>query len=77
MKSGGATAEELQAYLIEHSQYRAQYLGDADEGEICCGQVAGMIEGLDTAGEVMKEIVKSVPLLFDALKRHIDGFSAG
>ncbi|NQU63524.1 MAG: nitronate monooxygenase [SAR324 cluster bacterium] len=71
MRAAGATPEELNQYLRKHDQYRAQYLGDSSSAEICCGQVAGLIKEVDSAGEVMKEIVSSISTRFEELKRKL------
>jgi len=41
MNKSGASQEELNAYHSKHDQYHAQFLGEADSAEICCGQVPG------------------------------------
>ena len=51
MKNAGASARELNDYLNAHSQYHAQHLGEADRAEICCGQVAGLIDDIPSARE--------------------------
>lgn len=74
MKMSGAAPEELRDYLDEHSQYRGQHLGDAAEGEICCGQVAGLITEVNSAKEVMDEIIGNIGSRFEALKRKLADF---
>ena len=71
MKKTGATSPELNTYLNEHGQYQSQYLGQADDAEICCGQVAGLISEVQDAGEVMQEVVESFGLCLDKLKQKI------
>lgn len=73
MTTAGATPAELNQYLREHDQYRAQYLGEAGNAEICCGQVAGLIHEVDSAGAVMKEIVSSISTRFEELKNKVQG----
>jgi enoyl-[acyl-carrier protein] reductase II len=70
-KSGGVSTAELQKFLSEHSQYHAQHLGDAENAEICCGQVAGLINTIERAEDVIKEIVNDIINQFDALKQKI------
>ena len=60
LRESGATPLELNAYLNQHDQYRAQYLGQADKAEICCGQVAGQISGIPGAGEVVQDVVENI-----------------
>jgi enoyl-[acyl-carrier protein] reductase II len=74
MRAAGGTPEELNSYLNEHSQYRAQQLGEADEGEICCGQVAGLISEVQAAGEVMNDVVDNISTRFEELKRKVADF---
>lgn len=68
MRADGATPQELNTYLNEHGQYQSQYLGQADEAEICCGQVAGLIAGEQSAAEVMNDIVENISTRFEDLK---------
>ncbi len=59
-KQSGATPEALGLYLSEHSQYHSQFLGESDQAEICCGQVAGLISEINSAEEVLKGVLKNV-----------------
>jgi enoyl-[acyl-carrier protein] reductase II len=74
MRAAGASPEELNKYLNGHSQYQAQQLGNADEAEICCGQVAGLITEVESAGEVMNDIVANISSRFEELKHKLDDF---
>ena len=74
MKATGASPEELNNYLNEHSQYQAQNLGKADEAEICCGQVAGLITEVKSTGEVMNDIVENISSRFEELKHRLVDF---
>jgi NAD(P)H-dependent flavin oxidoreductase YrpB (nitropropane dioxygenase family) len=74
MRTAGAGVVELNTYLNEHSQFRSQQLGEADESEICCGQVAGLISEVQTAGDVMNDVVESISTRFDELKRKVADF---
>ncbi len=74
IRAAGATSEELNTYLNEHSQYRSQHLGEADEAEICCGQVAGLISEVQGAGEVMNNVVQNISAHFEELKRKLSDF---
>jgi enoyl-[acyl-carrier protein] reductase II len=60
MKSEGASNQTLEQYLSGHGQYHSQFLGQADEAEVCCGQVAGLIDEVGTAGDVMTDIVNGL-----------------
>ena len=74
MRAAGADSAELNTYLNEHSQYRAQQLGEADESEICCGQVAGLISEVQSAGDVMNDVVANISTRFEDLKRKVADF---
>ena len=74
MKTAGAGDQELKDFLSGHSQYHAQHLGKANAGEICCGQVAGMISEVISADEVMKDIVANVSICFEKLKHRLKEF---
>ena len=56
MMAAGASSQELAA-LSPSAQYNAQALGDAEGSEICCGQVAGMITEIVSAGEIVQSII--------------------
>jgi NAD(P)H-dependent flavin oxidoreductase YrpB (nitropropane dioxygenase family) len=74
MKAAGATPQELNDFLDEHSQYRAQHLGDAEDAEICCGQAVGLIKGVDGAQEVVREIAGSMNSRFEELRQKLADF---
>jgi enoyl-[acyl-carrier protein] reductase II len=74
MKLAGAYPEELNNYLKQHSQYQAQQLGQADEAEICCGQVAGLITEVQSAGEVMNDVLENLSGRFEELKHRLAAF---
>jgi len=74
MKNAGANAEALNNYLNQRGQYQSQFLGEADEAEICCGQVAGLINEVPSAGEVMSEVIGNISANFENLKRKLADF---
>ena len=74
IKKAGASPEELNHYLEAHSQYRAQHLGEADRAEICCGQIAGLINEVKGAGEVMNGVVENIGTCFEELQNRIAEF---
>jgi enoyl-[acyl-carrier protein] reductase II len=74
LKLSGAGPDDLNHYLRQHSQYQAQQLGQADAAEICCGQVAGLINEVQTAGDVMNDILTNLSGRFDELKRRLADF---
>jgi len=69
MHAGGADPEELRSYLNAHSQYHAQHLGKAEESEICCGQVAGLITEVRPAADVMDQILQGIKARFKDLEK--------
>ncbi len=75
MRKAGAPAAELQAFLAEHSQYPGQHLGDTDNGEVCCGQVAGLIDSAPPVAEVIEGIIKNLPIVLEELKRKLAAFA--
>lgn len=77
MRDAGASAEELNAYLNAHSQYRSQHLGEADSAEICCGQVAGLIDEIPSARDLMAALVADIDVRFGELRRRLSGLLPG
>jgi len=74
MRTAGATPHELNDYLNRHSQYHAQHLGHVEEAELCCGQVAGLIDSVKSAKELVEDIAKEINTRFKELKEKIDQF---
>lgn len=75
MKQAGASDGELAAYLSDHSQYHSQHLGRADDAEVCCGQVAGMIGEVKGAGEVVAEVVEGIGRRLEELEARLGWMS--
>ena len=71
MRNAGASKADLNAYLEKHSQYPAQHQGDAEAGEICCGQVAGLINSVPAAAEVIAGIIKNISSVLEDVKRKL------
>jgi len=67
MKQAGASRDELTRYLENHSQYHSQHLGRADNAEVCCGQVAGLIGEITSARQVVNEVVEGMEKRFGEL----------
>lgn len=74
MRTAGASPKELNDYLNAHSQYHAQHLGNAEGAEICCGQVAGLITKVESAGEVVDSIATNIKSYFEKLKQKLTVF---
>jgi len=71
MRNAGASKADLEAYLEKHSQYPGQHLGDAENGEICCGQVAGLINKITPAAEVIESIIKNISAVMENVQRKL------
>jgi NAD(P)H-dependent flavin oxidoreductase YrpB (nitropropane dioxygenase family) len=71
MRRDGASPQELNAYLDAHSQYHGQHLGQVDDGEVCCGQVAGLIDGVKGAEEIIEDIAKDIGACFEDLGKRV------
>jgi enoyl-[acyl-carrier protein] reductase II len=74
MKAAGASAKDLNAFLVDHSQYHSQHLGEAEEAEICCGQGAGLIKEVESAEEVIRTITNNIKSRFEDLKEKMSIF---
>ena len=75
LKAAGTSQKELNNFLNEHSQYHAQVLGDRDMGEMCCGQVAGLIGTVVSAAEVIQDIANGIPSALGELQHKLATFS--
>jgi enoyl-[acyl-carrier protein] reductase II len=75
MNRAGASNGELAKFLKNHSQHHSQHLGKADNAEICCGQVAGLINEIQSAREVVDDVVGNIVNRFDELKQRLACFS--
>jgi NAD(P)H-dependent flavin oxidoreductase YrpB (nitropropane dioxygenase family) len=74
LRAAGASQQELSAYLKD-AQYRAQVLGDYDGAELCCGQVAGLIKSVVSAGEVIESIANGLPSALENARRKVAVFA--
>jgi len=74
MRQAGASPRELNDFLNEHSQFHGQHLGQAEDAEVCCGQVAGLITSIQGAGEIVENIAGTIKFRFEELKEKIDDF---
>ncbi|MDD5038840.1 MAG: nitronate monooxygenase [Dehalococcoidales bacterium] len=75
MKAAGASSKILQEFLNEHSPYQAQVLGDFDGAELHSGQVAGLINSVITAAEVVQGIVNEISPKVAELHQKMSVFS--
>jgi NAD(P)H-dependent flavin oxidoreductase YrpB (nitropropane dioxygenase family) len=73
MIQSGTSAEELMKFG-QGMQYRAQHLGEAEDAEVCCGQVAALIDSVKSAQEIVEEMAKGISVCFKELKEKLDQF---
>ena len=71
MSQAGTPVEELIEFG-QSAQYRAQHLGE--DAEICCGQVAGLIDRVEGAGDLIENIANRLSSLFDEVKGKLSDF---
>jgi len=74
LRTAGVSPQELNDYLDAHSQYQGQHLGDVEGAEVCCGQVAGLIDSVKGAQEIIEDIAKQINTCFKDLKKKINEF---
>ena len=75
LKESGASTQALEDFLKEHSPYNAQVLGDSDSSELHSGQVAGLIESVNSASEVVQGIVNDISPKLQELRTKTSIFS--
>lgn len=74
MRKSRASTQELIAFLEEHGQYQSQHLGRAGDAEICCGQVAGLINDIPPAAQLMESIITEMKARFAELESQVKAF---
>lgn len=74
MRESGSSPEVLRNYLAGHSQYSGQHLGDAGGSEVGCGQVAGLIDSVPGAADVVAGIVQKLSAVLEELKEKLAAF---
>jgi len=75
LQQSGASTEQLNQYLEEHSPYQAQHLGEAGDAEIHCGQVAGLIHDIPSATKLIESIIADLKKRFATLEEQIGVFA--
>lgn len=65
----GASAEELFEFIGSGRSRRATQTGDVEEGTVYCGQIAGIIDELKSAKDVVSDILKEAKALTERLGR--------
>jgi len=76
MRKSGASAESLRAFLAKDSQFSAQHLGDVENAEVHCGQVAGLIDSTPGAADVISGIIQNISSVVEEAKRKLAAFQA-
>ncbi len=76
MRKLGTSPEALRAFLAGHSQFSAQHLGDVENAELHCGQVAGLIDRAPGAADVIAEIIQRMSLVMEETQRKLAAFRA-
>ena len=61
--------EEILQFMETHTMYQALVQGDTEEGELPCGQNAGIIKSITSAAEVVEDMVAEIPLVLEGLTR--------
>ena len=74
MKAAGASSEELNNYINEHSPYHAQVLGDSEGAELHCGQGGSLITDVESAAEVIQGITSTIHSHLEELKHKLNNF---
>jgi enoyl-[acyl-carrier protein] reductase II len=74
LQKAGASREQLNQYLDEHSPYQAQHLGDAESAEIHCGQAAGLIQDIPPAANLIESIIADLKKHFAVLEEEVRVF---
>jgi len=75
LQKSGATTEQLSKYLEQHGPYQAQHLGEAEDAEIHSGQVAGLINDIPAATELIESVIADLKKRFAALEAQMALFA--
>ncbi len=68
MQEKCSATEELLKFLGEHTMYRALVQGDIEQGELPCGQNAGIITELMSASEVVQNLIAELPSVMETVR---------
>ncbi len=63
--------EEILQFMDTHTMYQALVQGDTEEGELPCGQNAGIINGLTSAAEVVENMVAETNSVVEGLRHKL------
>jgi enoyl-[acyl-carrier protein] reductase II len=71
IQEAGAATEELLQFLGEHTMYQGLVQGDTEEGELPCGQNAGMIDSIASAADIIADMVAGSSSILEELPHRI------
>ena len=54
--------------MIKQPMYQGLVVGDTAEGEVPCGQNAGMIKDILSAQNIISNIIKNIPSIMEEVK---------
>ncbi len=63
--------EEILQFMETHTMYQALVQGDTEEGELLCGQNAGIFDSILSAAEVIENMVAEIPSVMEGLTHEI------
>lgn len=70
MEEKGASKEELVEVLGRGRAKKGMFEGDLEEGELEIGQIASKIEKIETAQEIVEDIIKTYNETLDSIKQY-------
>lgn len=70
MEEKGASKEELVEVLGRGRAKKGMFEGDLEEGELEIGQIASKIEKIETAQEIVEDIIKTYNDTLDSIKQY-------
>ena len=72
LRDGGAAAETVLKLMKDHTMYDALVRGDIEQGELPCGQHAGLIKELLSAADVVRNMVADVGAVMASALAKVD-----
>lgn len=70
-RASGASMEEMMKMIGEAGMYKALVQGDTEEGELPCGQIAGMFDNQPSAADIVNRIINNISVVIDEIKQKI------
>jgi len=75
LRQGGAPVEDVLQLMKYHTMYDALVQGDVEQGELPCGQNAGLIKELLSAGDVVRNVVAEAASVMASALAKIEAIS--